>query len=316
MTGRVGLRQRARYHLDNLLSRGTWAVLVWLGAITLLIVLVSSALLAIFGVTFAGSEGESWLEDFWQSLLRTIDAGTMAADVGWGRRLLALLVTILGLLIAGTLIGIIAAGVEQRVEQMQRGRSTVVESGHVVILGGTRRLPVIVEQLALARRGRGNTIVVLADHEPREMADDVRAVAGDLHGTKLVFRRGDPARTSDLDMVALPDARSVIVLSDEDRLGDAGVVKAALAAGAILGGFDRVPIIAEFGDPEMGESLVRASGGAVHTIAAMRSIAASPRSRCASPGSTGSSRRSWTSRAPASTSATSATWPVGRSGRP
>jgi Trk K+ transport system NAD-binding subunit len=241
--------------------------------VSLLVVLVSSAALAVFGVTFSGSEGDSWLEDFWQSLLRTVDPGTMAADVGWGRRGLALIVTIFGLLVAGTLIGIIASGVEQRVEGMRRGRSTVVESGHIVILGGTPHLPVIVEQLALARRRGANTIVVLANREPAELNQDVRAAVPDLHRTKLVFRSGDPTHTSDLDMVRVRDARAVIVLSDEDAMGDAGVVKAVLASGANLGGFDRVPIIAEFGDPETAESLLDATGGAVHTVTTMRSIA-------------------------------------------
>lgn len=136
-----GLRSRVRYRFDNLLARGTWAVLLWLGVVTLAAVLVSSGLLAAFGVDFAGSQETSWLEDFWQSLLRVFDPGTMAADVGWGRRILALLVTIFGILIAGTLIGLIANGVEQRVEEMRRGRSTVVETGHAVILGGRRGCP-------------------------------------------------------------------------------------------------------------------------------------------------------------------------------
>ena len=54
-----GLRNRVRYRFDNLLSRGTWAVLLWLGAVTLLAVLVSSGLLAVFRVDLA----ELCLED-------------------------------------------------------------------------------------------------------------------------------------------------------------------------------------------------------------------------------------------------------------
>jgi len=249
-------------------------VLLWLGAVTLVAVLISSGLLAVFGVDLAGSQENSWLEDFWQSVLRILDTGTMAADVGWGRRVLALLVTVFGVLIAGTLIGIIANGVEQRVDAMRRGRSTVVESGHVVVLGASSRLPIIVEQLALANRTRrSNTIVVLADLEPVDLSRDVRAAVTDLHGSRVVFRWGDPARPQDLAMVALRDARAVIVIADHDAGGDAGVVKAVLATGAELGGFDRVPIVAELGDPETAVSLVRACGGAVHPVVAAQSVA-------------------------------------------
>ena len=267
------LRNRVRYRFDNLLSRGTWAVLLWLGVVTLVAVLISSGLLAVFRVDLAGSQENSWLEDFWQSTLRILDSGTMAADVGWGRRVLALLVTVFGLLIAGTLIGLIANGVEERVDAMRRGRSTVVESGHVVILGASGRLPIIVEQLALANRTRrSNAIVVLADREPVDLSGDMRAAVTNLHGSRVVFRWGDRARAQDLAMVALRDARAVIVLADDDG-GDAGVVKAVLATGVELGGFDQMPIVAELGDPETSVSLVRACGGAVHPVVAAQSVA-------------------------------------------
>jgi len=144
------------------LARGTAAALAWLGIVTLGAVLVSAALLTLFGVTFAGSTESGLVEDTWQSLLRILDTGTMAGDIGWGRRILALVITLFGLLIAGTLIGIIAAGVEDRIDSMRRGRSTVIESGHLVILGGSPRLPAIVEQLILANAERdANAIVVL-----------------------------------------------------------------------------------------------------------------------------------------------------------
>ena len=268
------LRHRFRYRFDNLLARGTWAVLLWLGAVTLLAVLLSSLLLTAFGVAFSGSEGSSFFEGFWQSLLRVLDPGTMAGDVGVGRRILALVITIFGILIAGTLIGLIANGVQQRVEAMRRGRSAVVESGHVVILGASTRLPVIVEQLALANRTlRSNAVVVLTDREPVELGEHVRAATDDLYRSRVVIRRGDRARASDLKMVGVHDARAVIVVAEDDAKGDPGVVKAVLATGAELGGFDRVPIVAELSDLETAESLVRACGGAVHPIVPRRSVA-------------------------------------------
>ena len=60
-----GLRQRLRYRFDNLLARGTWAVLVWLGLVTLLTILLSGVLLTLFGVSYTSNEDSSWLEDVW-----------------------------------------------------------------------------------------------------------------------------------------------------------------------------------------------------------------------------------------------------------
>ena len=269
-----GLRNRIRYHFDNVLSRGTWAVLLWLLAITLLVVLVGSLLLTASDESLGGSEDDSWLEDFWQTMMRTLDPGTMADDVGWGARIVALIVTLFGVLIAGALIGIIVSAVEQSVERMQRGRSTVVESDHVVILGASSRLTVIVRQLALAgATRRRNAIVVLANREPAELSREIRSGGVDLHGSRLVFRWGDPSRMADLALVTIGRARTVIVLADDEAANDAGVVKAVLSAGAALGGFDRIPIVAELSDPRTGDSLLRACGGLVTPLVPMQAIA-------------------------------------------
>ena len=274
-TSRAGsLRNRARYRFDNLLSHGTWVVLLWLGAVTLIAVFLAALLLAAFGVGLSGSEDSSFVEGFWQSLMRTMDPGTMADDVGWGRRIVALAVTTVGILIAGTLIGLIANGIERRMTEMQRGRGVVVESGHTVVLGASDRLPIVVEQLVFANIGRRKSaIVVLSEREPAELSETVRSLVSDTKGTRLVFRWGDPTRPAALKTVAIGEARNVIVLADEDARGDAGVVKAVLASGIAMGGFGSRPIVAELTDARTAEALVRACGESVHPVVAARSVA-------------------------------------------
>jgi hypothetical protein len=253
-------RNRIRYRFDRLLSRGTWAVLLWLGILTFLVVIVSAALLTISGVTFSGSESTSVVEDFWQSLLRVIDPGTMAADVGWGRRILALIVTLTGLLIAGTLIGLIAAGVEHRVEQLRQGRSIVVESNHYVVLGWSERLRVVIDQLTT--EDPKATVVVLADRNAAEVDHDLRADLDPAVGHRLVIRSGDPRLPSGLALTNLDEARAIVVLADEDRGGGADVVTTVLMVGRRVG-FDGVPIVVEVSDDVMREKLLRATGPSV-----------------------------------------------------
>jgi K+/H+ antiporter YhaU regulatory subunit KhtT len=273
-SGANSYRNRVRYRFDNLLARGTWVVLLWLGVVTLIAVLLAALVLAASGVALAGSENSSFVEEFWQSLMRTMDPGTMADDVGWGRRVVALAVTTVGILIAGTLIGLIANGIEQRMTLMQRGRSVVVESGHTVVLGASDRLPIVVEQLVFANIGRRKSaIVVLSEREPVELSEAVRGVVSDTKGTRLVFRWGDPTRPTALSTVAITKARNVIVLADEGARGDAGVVKTVLAAGIAMGGFGSRPIVAELIDPKTAETLVRACGESVHPVVAVRSVA-------------------------------------------
>ncbi len=269
----VTVRQRIRYRFDNVLARGTGAALVWLGAVTFAAVLLSSLLLTVFSVTFTGSESGSWAEDAWQSLLRVLDTGTMAGDVGWGRRLLALFITLFGVLVAGTLIGVIAAGVENRIDSMRRGRSVVIESGHLVILGGSSRIPAIIQQLVLANAERtSNTIVVLAEIDPTELRRSVVAAVPNRHQTRIVYRFGDPKVRSDLSLARVGEARGAIVLPEQEG-SDVSVVQTVLALIAELGGLDDLPVVAEVTESTTAERLVHACGPTMHPIATAQAVA-------------------------------------------
>jgi Trk K+ transport system NAD-binding subunit len=266
-------RQRLRYRFDNLLARGTWATLLLLGLATLLAVGVSALALALFDVALSGSQGASFLEDFWQSLLRVLDTGTMAGDVGWGRRVLALGITLFGVLVAGTLIGVIAAGVEDRIERMRRGRSAVFESGHVVVLGASDRLPLLIRQLVLARQGnRDSVIVVMADGDPAVLQEDVRREANELRGSRLVFRSGDPTHPPDLELVRIDKADMVIVLADE-HAGDSRAIRTVVAVLAELGDSGSVPVVVELEEPASADSLARVYGNAVHPLVPSQAVA-------------------------------------------
>ncbi len=262
------MRNRIRYRFDRLLARGTWAVLLWLGLITLLVIIISAALLTVFPVTFTGDEDASVAEDLWQSLLRVIDPGTMAGDVGWGRRALALIVTITGLLIAGTLIGLIASGVEQRVDSLRRGRSLVVESGHFVVLGSSPRLRIIIDQLT--KSDRTTVVVVLADHDAAEMDQDVRADLDPSLGQRLIFRSGDPQLVSSLEIANVYEARAVIVLADDNDT-ESDVVTTALNVGRVIG-FEHTPIVVEVPDAQTRDKLLLVTGPNLHPVVVSESV--------------------------------------------
>ncbi len=63
------------------------------------------------------------------------DPGTHADVESSGGRLIALLLTVGGMLIFALMIGIIADGVSGGLDALKQGKSRVVESGHSLILG-------------------------------------------------------------------------------------------------------------------------------------------------------------------------------------
>ncbi|MFO7590181.1 MAG: potassium transporter TrkA [Acidimicrobiia bacterium] len=259
--------------MDTAFSRGPMAVIVWLASMTVALILVASLVLAIFRVRI-NDASVGFVEGFWQSMLRVIDPGTMGGDNGWGLRIVALLVTIGGVFLASALIGIIAAGIDAKVQDLRRGRSFVVEHGHTLVLGWSPRIFTIVSEICVANENQSDAcIVVLAEREKTEMEEELRTRVDTRRNTRIVCRTGEPASLHDLAIVNVAHARSVLVLGDvEEPGGDAGIVKSVLAVLVATGSDDR-PIVAEVSDGEIATALGAAGGGRVLCVRAPDIIA-------------------------------------------
>ena len=158
-----------------------------MAALTLLVVGVAATVLVVLSLRFNDDADDGFFEAAWQSLLRAIDPGTMGGDTGWPARIVALLVTLAGIFLASALIGIIATGLDSKIDDLRKGRSYVVERGHTAILGWSPRIFTVVSEITIANENHpGLAIVVLADREKTEMEDELRARIPDLRKSKLV----------------------------------------------------------------------------------------------------------------------------------
>lgn len=226
-------RQRIRYAFDNTLSRGTPALIAWLAIASLVFVATAAILLVVTGSAPQGENGASmsFPELMWHNLMRTLDAGTMGGDTGsLVYLLIMLLVTLGGVFIVGTLIGLISNGVGNQIDELRKGRSVVAERHHIVILGWNAQIFAIVGELILGNENRKkNRIVIMADRDKVQMEDEIRERISDLKSTRVVCRRGSPIDLGDLKIVNFNAARAIVVLSPEDEDADNEVIKAILA---------------------------------------------------------------------------------------
>ena len=219
------LRGRLRYAFDSSMSRGPSALIWYLGAAVIVVVLVFAALVLIFG---AGPTHNP-ITAVYNVLLHTIDTGTQANDTGTTYEILDLVVTVCGILIFSAFIGVLSNSIDNRLQDLRKGRSAVVESGHTLILGWSDSVFTILSELVIANESRHRpSIVVLADRDKVEMEDAIRDRVGDTRNTKVVCRTGDPM-SGDLAIVSRQTARSVIVLAPADEHPDAAVIKTILS---------------------------------------------------------------------------------------
>lgn len=240
---------RLRYAFDNSMSRGTPALVGWLALITLALIVVFALIVTLFNLRDGSNEG-FWRE-LLQALFHALDPGTVGGDgaAPWRFVLTMLVLTIAGLFIVSALIGVIAAGIDARIAELQRGRSTVLERDHTVILGWSEAVFTILAELAVANESRRRPVVViLADRDKVEMEEAVREKVADLRGTRVICRSGSPIDVGDLAIASPVDARSIIVLAPEVEEPDSEVIKTLLAL--THDGDDGPPIVAEIQDPD------------------------------------------------------------------
>ena len=226
---RLGLRRRVRVWFDGTMDRGTPALIGWLGLASLALITVVTGLSALFAAKETGERG-GWASVLWDSVMRTLDPGTMGGDIGSPVYLgLMLVVTIGGIFIVSSLIGVLTTGLNDAITNLRKGRSPVITQGHIVVLGWSDQVFTVVAELAAANRGNTRTsVVILADRDKIDMEDQIRNRVGDTGRTRVVCRSGSPLKRADLDLVSLDTARAVMVLSPTGDDPDIDVIKVLL----------------------------------------------------------------------------------------
>ncbi len=223
--------KRWRYRMDTWFSTGPTGPVLGLGALSLVIVAASTAFLVLTGLAPEGEPGYNLLEAFWTSLVRVIGGGGIGLrGTPWGFRLLMFGITLASIFVVSLLIGTLTNTISGRIQELRKGRSEVMETDHVVILGWTGQIFSVVSELVTANDNRKNScIAIMASQDKTFMEDRLRQKLGKNIRTRIVCRTGNPMETDDLKIINLNASRAIVVLSPESESPDADVIKTVLA---------------------------------------------------------------------------------------
>ncbi len=211
------LGQKFRYWFDNLMSKGTKSLLLLLAVITTTVVVIGGLLAVLLGGA-DGSASDSVGHSIWFTLMHAINTGVLAKEEGTVRYLFVMtLVTLTGMFITSFLIGTISNAIKEKVTDLQRGRSRVIEEGHVIIIGFHDAIMNILEELAEAYRNQSDAVVVImAEEDKVKMEEAIKDRITDLGNLRIVCRNGRPDSLSDLKICSPETCKSVIInLSDD-----------------------------------------------------------------------------------------------------
>ena len=222
------LKEHLVYRLQNILAKGTMALLSLLGIMSIFFILLTALIVK----TTPEGINDSFLKLLWHSLMRTLDPGTMGGDEGsWGFLLSMLFITLIGIFIISILIGIITTGIENAIVSLQKGRSKVVEKNHTLILGWNNRIMSVITELIIANNQYNGkfSIVILASRDKVEMEDSIKENIGNTGNTKIICRSGNATEKIDLELTNINDAKSIIILPSDTAYADIQIFKIILA---------------------------------------------------------------------------------------
>ena len=223
--------QRFRYWFDNLMSKGTKSLLLILAVITAVVVVIGGLIsIALGGAD--GSGADSAGHSIWFTLMHAINTGVLAKEEGTVPYLFVMtIVTLVGIFITSFLIGTISNGIKEKVSDLQRGHSKVIERDHVVIIGFDENVTSIIRELALASENQvRETVVILADKDKTKMEQVIRDSVPELGSLRVICRSGDPDNINDLKICSLQTCKSIIVNLSDDFM----TLKAVLACESLL----------------------------------------------------------------------------------
>lgn len=208
-------KDRMGYQLDLIMSRGTTSLILLLSLVTLILVVLAGVVVILVEGSWANG---SVLYAMWKSFTLTLDPGNLAGvEGGFWLILIAALSTVGGLFITSTLISILNAGLNGRLENFQRGNSKIIEQGHTLILGFSEDVFPMVRELQLANENRKSGCIVLLGSENKQVMEElVQRRIPRSSNTRIICRNGDPAEAADLSRCSVETAKSVIINRPED----------------------------------------------------------------------------------------------------
>jgi voltage-gated potassium channel Kch len=227
MPDKPSQRERFRYWFDNRFSGGPLVIIGWLAVGTLLLVIVMTLLSLIPGIQ---PEGQGLKQVFWNILFQALTPNPFDTSVRWQFLFVMLLVTLGSLFMVSILIGTLTSGIEAKVEDLRKGRSRVLETGHTLILGWSSQIFTILSELIIANENHKNAhIVILANRDKVGMEDEIRARIRHTGSTHIICRSGDPLDLAALEIGSPHTAKSIIILPPTGDDPDTVVIKTVLA---------------------------------------------------------------------------------------
>ena len=209
------IKDKFSYWLDSKMSKGTISIIRLLTFAVAFVVIFVSMMILLFNLR------DSIFSAFWDSLATIINAEMPSSEDGvLGYIILNTITAVVGLFFTSTLIGVISSAIEEKLGELRKGNSNVLEKDHIVVLGYNNGEHGLLKQLIQAAGKEKRVIVIFTDLEKPDMEDDLQNNVDIPKNIKVLCRNGDIKNINDLRCCSIDKASMVIInaLHDNNRI--------------------------------------------------------------------------------------------------
>ena len=224
---KITWKKRVQYFIDNVMSKGAIPLICVLFSITLIVVAIAGILSVFFQAD--GSVGFQ----MWRSTMHVLDPGVLSNTPLDNIPYTALMAfsTLCGIFVTSILIGIVTTSFEEKLNELRKGKSTVLEERHTVIIGFNDNVYTLLNELIEANSNHKNQcIVVVGTQEKEEMEEMIASRIKDFKTSKIICRSGSLSEPHILERCSVERSRSVII----NVYDDAETIKVILSVTSYL----------------------------------------------------------------------------------
>ena len=231
-------KKHIKYFFDNLLSSNKYTIIIILALFTILFVLVLSAITIITNKSQSDTENLSLI---WDNFATAINAWwpfngdgvllTKEDDQNPNSLIFIIskiLIAIFGLLLTSTLIGYISEIISEKFSELQKGKTEVLEEGHIIIIGYDYNNHTLIKELIKAKNNR--KILIVDDKDISEIRENLKTNIDVPSNVKIIYRSLNPSNIEDLEKCNIENSYAIVI----QPTNDINTLKSVMALKKIL----------------------------------------------------------------------------------
>jgi hypothetical protein len=207
--------QYATFYFDDMLIQGSSRLIAVLALVSSVFILFVS----FFTWQLNLSEHSNYIELFWALMMRSITPDYFDIEKsGYAFALIALMMTIFGIFILSTLIGLINTIIDSKINQASEGTQTFPFEDHFVIVGWSARVPTILEELINKNDAVFTSkVLVLLPYELKDDLPELIKLTASKPGVRIFYRVRDLLLENTYLNANMEKAKSVLIIGNESK---------------------------------------------------------------------------------------------------